>query len=266
MLGRNSRIPTSNYGRSAYIEAVLNQYRCQEDRESLKNIWEQRFEHQRRYMVQHQLVKRGINDPRVLYAMTTVPRHRFVPAGDRHWAYQDTPLDIGHGQTISQPYIVAHMIEQAAIPHNGSVLEIGTGSGYQTAILSTLAKRVYSVEIVVELAQQARDILRQLGYDNVDVKHGNGYEGWAEHAPYDAIIVSAAPPRIPNRLVEQLKVGGRLVIPVGYPAQTLQVVTKTPQGLATHQTLPVQFVPMVGAVGDRDNRWSSEAKLPAATT
>lgn len=152
------------------------------------------------------------------------------------------------------------MAEQAAIPHNGSVLEIGTGSGYDAAILSTLAQRVYSVEIVSELAQQARETLRQLGYDNVYVRHGNGYQGWAEHAPYDAIIVTAAPPHIPNRLIEQLAIGGRLVVPVGHPTQTIQVVTKMPQGLETTQTIPVRFVPMVGAVGDRPNRWSYESE------
>jgi protein-L-isoaspartate(D-aspartate) O-methyltransferase len=259
MQNRNSRVPSPLYGRSAYIESVLSHFDEDELPESVARLWEERFEQQRRHMVQHQLVQRGIRDPRVLYAMTTVPRHRFVPAGERHWAYQDTALDLGHGQTISQPYIVAYMTEQAAIPRHGSVLEIGTGSGYQAAILSTLAQRVYSVEIVAELAQQARETLRSLGYDNVQVKHGNGYQGWAEHAPYDAIIVTAAPPHLPSRLIEQLPVGGRLVVPVGHPTQTIQIVTKTAEGVKTEQTLPVQFVPMVGAVGDRPNRWKPNA-------
>ena len=257
MNDRNIRVPTSVYGRSAYIEAAFNHPESEDSsKQSLEQIWERRFEPQRQHMVQRQLVKRGIKDPRVLYAMATVPRHRFVPKAERYNSYQDTPLELGHGQTISQPYIVAYMTEQAAIPHHGSVLEIGTGSGYQTAILSTLAQQVYSVEIVAELAQQAREQLRLSGYDNVHVKHGNGYQGWPDQAPYDAILVTAAPPHIPRRLVEQLAIGGRLIVPVGHPAQTIQVIIKTPKGLQMKQTLAVRFVPMVGAVGDRYNRWN----------
>ena len=206
---------------------------------------------QRRDMVRHQLMPRGIRDSRVLKAMLTVPRHQFVAEGDRDRAYQDGPLNIGQGQTISQPYIVAYMTEQAAIQPDDTVLEIGTGCGYQTAILATLARWVYSVEIVERFVQPTRNRLRQLGYDNVSIRHGNGYEGWAEHAPYDVVLVAAAPPTIPQPLIEQLAMGGRLVMPVGEAAQTLQVLTKSPAGMAIGDQIPVRFVPMVNDVADK---------------
>jgi protein-L-isoaspartate(D-aspartate) O-methyltransferase len=201
---------------------------------------------QRQQMVHQQVAGRGITDPRVINALLTVPRHRFVPADYVNRAYCDEPLPTSHGQTISQPYIVAFMTNAAAIPANGRVLEIGTGSGYQTAILAQLVDQVYSVEIIESLAQQAQHTLRQLGYQNIHIKHGNGYEGWAEHAPYDAILVTAAPPRIPSALVEQLAMGGKLVVPVGYSSQTLLVITRHLTGLSTEYTIPVRFVPMVG--------------------
>ncbi|HIK45798.1 MAG TPA: protein-L-isoaspartate(D-aspartate) O-methyltransferase [Leptolyngbyaceae cyanobacterium M65_K2018_010] len=197
-------------------------------------------------MVNQQIIPRGITDPRVINAMLTVPRHRFVPLDSTQFAYRDEPLPIGHNQTISQPYIVAFMTDAASIPGNGRVLEVGTGSGYQTAILATLAAEVYSIEIVAPLAQQAERTLRQLGYDNVHIKQGNGYAGWAEYAPYDAIVVTAAPTRIPSALLDQLAMGGKLVVPVGYSSQTILVITRHLTGFSTEYTIPVRFVPMVG--------------------
>jgi protein-L-isoaspartate(D-aspartate) O-methyltransferase len=197
-------------------------------------------------MVNEQLKPRGINDPRVLNALLTVPRHRFVPAQAVYLAYEDEPLPLSHDQTISQPYIVAFMVDAAAIPVNGKVLEIGTGSGYQTAVLAQLADQVYTVEIVAPLAHQASQTLGELGYTNVHIRHGNGYFGWAEHAPYDAIVVSAAAARVPSALVDQLALGGKLVIPVGRSSQTVLVITKHLTGVTTEYTIPVQFVPMTG--------------------
>jgi protein-L-isoaspartate(D-aspartate) O-methyltransferase len=197
-------------------------------------------------MVQHQLLSRGITDARVLNAMLTVPRHCFVPASEVTCAYQDEPLPTSHGQTISQPYIVAFMTNAAAIPAHGRVLEVGTGSGYQAAVLAQLASQVYSVEIIEPLAQRASQTLQRLGYTNVHVKQGNGYEGWPEQAPYDAILVTAAPTRVPSALVDQLAMGGKLVVPVGYSSQTILVITRHLTGLSTEYTIPVRFVPMVG--------------------
>ncbi len=203
------------------------------------------YAEQRQQMVHQQVVGRGITDPRVVNALLTIPRHRFVPADYVNRAYADEPLPLGQGQTISQPYIVAFMTDAACLPANGRVLEIGTGSGYQTAILAQLAKEVYSVEILPSLAQRAEHTLAQLGYQNIHIKAGNGYEGWADHAPYDAIVVTAAPPRIPHALTEQLAMGGKLVVPVGHSSQTLLVITRHLTGLSTEYTIPVRFVPMV---------------------
>jgi len=207
---------------------------------------EQAFTDQRHQMVQRQIIARGVTDDRVLQAMETVPRHRFVATDLMHLAYQDAPLPTSHRQTISQPYVVAFMTTAAGLSSQSRVLEVGTGSGYQTAVLAELAAEVYSVELLPDLAQQAQATLAQLGYDHVHVKQGNGYEGWADYAPYDAIVVTAAPTRIPTALVDQLTLGGRLVVPVGYSSQTLLVVTKRATGLATEYTIPVRFVPMVG--------------------
>jgi protein-L-isoaspartate(D-aspartate) O-methyltransferase len=184
-------------------------------------------------------------DARVLEAMDKVPRHEFVPAAQRHAAYRNRPLSIGSGQTISQPFIVALMTDLLAVKPDDAVLEIGTGSGYQTAVLAELARAVYSIEIVDGLGRQAAETLARLGYGNVHTRIGDGYQGWAEHAPYDSIIVTAAPDHVPPALVEQLKPGGRLVIPVGKLAQELMVITKNEDGTTTtKQIVPVQFVPL----------------------
>ena len=199
----------------------------------------------RERMVQEQMVTRGIRDPRVLEALRKVPRHRFVPAEMQALAYEDTPLPIGFGQTISQPYVVAFMTEALELKPNERVLEIGTGSGYQAAVLSLLARQVYSIEIVEQLGKQAEARLQQMGYANVRVRIGNGYNGWPEVAPFDAIIVTAAPPDVPPALVAQLGPGGRMVVPVGRDWQDLIRLRRTAKGLERESLLPVRFVPMV---------------------
>jgi protein-L-isoaspartate(D-aspartate) O-methyltransferase len=197
-------------------------------------------------MVEEQIIARDIKSPRVLEAMRTVPRHEFVPAAWRAGAYEDTPLPIGHDQTISQPYIVAYMSEALDLDPSHRVLEIGTGSGYQAAILGELAKEVFTIEIVEPLAVRARDTLARLGYKNVHVRAGNGYLGWPEEAPFDRVMVTAAPDEVPPALVTQLKVGGLMAIPVGTGAQELRILRRTAKGLETLRTLPVRFVPMTG--------------------
>jgi protein-L-isoaspartate(D-aspartate) O-methyltransferase len=197
-------------------------------------------------MVATQLESRGIDDARVLAAMRAVPRHEFVPSDMASRAYDDTPLPIGHEQTISQPYIVALMTELAAVRPGAKVLEIGTGSGYQAAVLAELAKDVYSIEIVEPLARRAAETLRRLGYARVHLRTGDGYRGWPEAAPFDAVIVTAAPGKVPAPLLEQLAPGGRLVIPVGTSEQMLEVHRRTPTGIEIERTVPVRFVPMTG--------------------
>jgi len=197
-------------------------------------------------MVNEQLRARGIANTSVLKAMEMVPRHEFVPAPIRNLAYADRPLPIGFDQTISQPLIVAYMTEAAEISGNEKVLEIGTGTGYQAAILGEVAKEVYSIEIIPELAENARRVLKKLGCNNVFVKAGNGFLGWPEHAPFDAIVVTAAPDEIPKTLVDQLAVNGKMVIPVGTAFQQMVIVTKTREGVTEKRTIPVRFVPMVG--------------------
>lgn len=185
----------------------------------------------------------------VLAVMAAVPRHRFVPGGETYGAYYNHPLPIGYGQTISQPYIVALMTDLLRLNKQHTVLEVGTGSGYQTAILAELAGKVYSIEIVEPLAAQAAKLLRELGYANVEVKAGDGHAGWPEHAPFDAIIVTAAPDEVPQALIAQLKPGGRMVIPVGegWLAQELILVTKDRDGVSHRKDiLPVRFVPLTG--------------------
>jgi protein-L-isoaspartate(D-aspartate) O-methyltransferase len=204
------------------------------------------FAERRRRLVEH-LRASGIRDEGVLKAMSEVPRHRFVPAAQAGFAYENRPLAIGHGQTISQPYIVAYMTEAAEVAPGEKVLEVGTGSGYQAAVLSRLAGEVYSVEIIPELAAGASKLLGELGYRNVRVRAGNGYEGWAEHAPFDAVVVTAAPEEVPRALVEQLAVGGKMVVPVGKGEQEMVVITKTAAGVVERRTIPVRFVPMTGA-------------------
>jgi protein-L-isoaspartate(D-aspartate) O-methyltransferase len=200
-------------------------------------------------MVDTQIVPRGVRDPRVLDAMRKVPRHLFVAPEERAHAYEDHPLPIGGSQTISQPYIVALMTELLGLPPRARVLEIGTGSGYQSAVLSLIAGEVYSIEILPDLAQAASTKLKEIGYDNVTVRAGDGYRGWPEHAPFDGIIVTAAPEKIPEPLVDQLAVGGRMVIPVGGFFQELKVFTREKDGRVTEKDIiPVRFVPMTGEI------------------
>ena len=199
-------------------------------------------------MVAAQIEERGVRDPRTLAAMRKVPRHLFVPPHLAHDAYADHPLPIGHGQTISQPYIVAFMTEALGLRGGETVLEIGTGSGYQAAVLAEIAARVYTIEIVAPLAEESRERLARLGYGNVEVRAGDGYQGWPERAPFDAVIVTAAAPRVPEPLKEQLKDGGRLVIPVGDAYQELIVLTRRGTRYAEERVLPVRFVPMTGKV------------------
>jgi protein-L-isoaspartate(D-aspartate) O-methyltransferase len=196
-------------------------------------------------MVETQIRARGIRDTRVLDAMRRVPRHLFVPESVRANAYDDTPLPIGDDQTISQPYIVAYMSETLELRPTDKVLEIGTGSGYQAAILAELAGDVFTIEIVAALALRARQTLDTLGYRNVRVRHGDGYLGWPEEAPFTKIIVTAAPPEIPPVLIEQLRVGGIMIVPVGRVDQMMTIVRKTDTGVITRETIPVRFVPMI---------------------
>jgi len=212
----------------------------------------QDYEAERRNMVDQQILNRGIRSPRVLDAMKNVPRHRFVPEQYRHMAYSDRPLPIGHEQTISQPYIVALMTDYLNLKEGEKVLEIGTGSGYQAAVLAEMVDQVYSVEIVTELAQRARKTLSDLGYDNVHIRTGDGYKGWAEHGPYDAIIVTASPTDVPPPLKEQLAEGGRMVIPVGGPVfQKLVLLRKIDGKVRQTDVTSVRFVPMIDEEGDR---------------
>lgn len=192
------------------------------------------------------LRRQGVTDERVLNAMTEIPRHLFVEEGIASRAYEDVPLPIGHGQTISQPYIVAFMTEAARLRPGDRVLEIGTGSGYQAAVLDALGARVWSIEIVPDLAERARRTLAAAGASHVTVRAGDGTGGWPEEAPFDAIVVTAAPEQVPQALLDQLKVGGRLVIPVGTGSQELLRITRTATGFEREPLLPVRFVPMTG--------------------
>jgi protein-L-isoaspartate(D-aspartate) O-methyltransferase len=196
-------------------------------------------------MVETQIMARGVKDPGVLDAMRNTPRHLFVPLNLQNAAFHDSPLPIGYNQTISQPYIVALMTELLELQGNEKVLEIGTGSGYQAAVLSALVDTCYSIEVVKELAIQASDRLAELNYDNVVVRWGDGYAGWQEHAPFDAIIITAAPEEIPETLVDQLAIGGRMVLPVGRGFQDLILLTKTSRGIKRQSVIPVRFVPMI---------------------
>jgi len=210
---------------------------------------QERFVSMRKSMVETQIKKRGIKDIDVLEAMMSVPRHCFIPGNDVSHAYDDSPLPIGYGQTISQPFIVAYMSEILRLSKDDIVMEIGTGSGYQAAILSGIVKKVYSIEIIPELAESAAATLKKLGYDNVAVKNTDGYYGWPELAPFDAIIVTAAAGHIPPPLIKQLKEGGRMIIPVGgrFMTQNLVlVIKKDAKNIITHNVMAVRFVPLTG--------------------
>ncbi|MFP4619000.1 MAG: protein-L-isoaspartate(D-aspartate) O-methyltransferase [Spirochaetaceae bacterium] len=214
---------------------------------------EQRYRERREEMVREQIEGRDVTEPQVLKAMRSAPRHLFVPEKKTDQAYQDRPIPIGHGQTISQPYIVAFMTEVLQLEEGDKVLEIGTGSGYQAAVLAEITQNVYSIEIIEPLAKQGEEALRDAGYEYVEVKQGDGYYGWEAHAPFDAIIVTAAAGHIPPPLMEQLKRGGRMVIPVGgvYQTQVLMLVTKDMEGeVRTERLMTVRFVPMTGAAQD----------------
>lgn len=218
-----------------YLPTVMSQTKAQQYRE------------QREAMVRSQIKARGIKSEAVLEAMRKVPRHLFVPYNMRDYAYADRPLHIGYNQTISQPYIVAYMTEALDVKPGDKVLEIGTGSGYQAAVLAEMGMKVYTIEIIPKLAEMAGENLRNNGYENVQVKCGNGYNGWPEEAPFDAIIITAAPESIPQTLIDQLKVGGTMVLPVGpvHSIQTLKKVVKKDNGIKETTLLPVRFVPMI---------------------
>lgn len=203
------------------------------------------FRSRRERMVNNQIRARGIQDPLVLDAMRRVERHRFVPEHDRGLAYGDHPVDIGFGQTISQPYIVGFMTAALRIGRDARVLEIGTGSAYQTAVIAEIAREVYSIEVVPEHAARAKRLLDELGYTNVQVRRGDGYAGWPEAAPFDGIIVTAAPDHVPQPLIDQLEVGARMIVPVGVSFQDLLVLTRTPEGVREDDRLAVRFVPLV---------------------
>lgn len=219
-------------------------------KESIEDLKEA-YRDERLLMVKNQIEARGITDERVLEAMREVPRHLFIPERLKERAYDDSPLPIGQDQTISQPYIVALMTQLLELDGDERVLEIGTGSGYQAAVLSKLADSVYTIEILCDLAESAEAVIKRLEYDNVSVRCGDGYHGVPEAAPFDRVIVTAAPDHIPDPLIEQLKVGGIMVLPVGDFYQELIVVEKTEKGLERRRSIPVRFVPMTGEAEDK---------------
>jgi protein-L-isoaspartate(D-aspartate) O-methyltransferase len=204
-------------------------------------------------MVDEQIARRGVKDPDVLDAMRSVPRHLFVPEKYRSDAYRDGPVPIGAGQTISQPYIVASMTEQLELDHTRRVLEIGTGCGYQSAVLAEVAGEVFSIEVVPELYETAVKLLKELRYENVDVRLGDGSLGWPEEAPFDAVIITAAAPRMPRTLIDQLVFGGIMVFPLdsGWGHQRLMKVIRTEDGTEEHELYEVRFVPMRGDIEKR---------------
>ena len=199
-----------------------------------------------RDMVRTQILPRGVDSPPVIEALIRVPRHLFVPEYFRAESYEDHPLPIGEGQTISQPYMVGLMTQLLDLQPEQKVLEIGTGSGYQTAILAEIAREVYTIEIIELLAQRARELLESLGYENIHFRLGDGYTGWPEAAPFHGILVGAAVPQVPQTLIDQLALGGRLVLPVGRFDQRLTLLKKTEEGIETSYSIPVRFVPMTG--------------------
>ena len=219
---------------------------CGEIKEQDQNQKLDKFTMKREHMVKSQIEARGIKNKDVLEALLKVPRHEFVPENIQDFAYTDEPLSIGSGQTISQPYIVAYMTEILDLKKSDRILEIGTGSGYQAAVLAELCDLVYTIEILPELSERAQKVLHKLNYQNIYFKIGNGFYGWKEKSPFDAIIVTAAPEEIPESLVEQLAEGGRMIIPVGDFFQELYLITRTRDGINKRKTLPVRFVPLQG--------------------
>lgn len=203
------------------------------------------YNRERERMVKSQIEARGIKDKNVLEAMRMIARHKFVSEDMKSFAYNDEPLPTGEGQTISQPYIVAYMTEMLHLKKEDRVLEVGTGSGYQAAILAEMAREVYTIEIIESLSLKAQEVLKELGYTNIYFKIGDGSFGWREHAPYDAIIVTAAPENIPDALQEQLKISGRMIIPVGMTFQELILITREKRKLRKKRLLPVRFVPLI---------------------
>jgi len=201
---------------------------------------------ERHTMVEAQIMVRGVRDPSVIQAMRRVPRHQFVTESEQKDAYEDRPLPIGYGQTISQPYIVAFMTEALKLQATDKVLEVGTGSGYQAAVLAEIVSKVFTIEIVEPLAERAKETLNQLGYTNIQVRAGDGYQGWPTGSPFDAIILTAAPDHIPQPLLDQLAIGGRLILPVGKFLQELVLIHRTDEGYQQTVLLPVAFVPMTG--------------------
>jgi protein-L-isoaspartate(D-aspartate) O-methyltransferase len=232
---------------SRALRACLTALSCFGAGDQVKALDDSSYDAARESMVREQIAARGVRDPRVIEAMRQVPRHLFVPADVRAQAYADHPLPIGERQTISQPYIVGFMSELLQVKPGQRVLEIGTGSGYQAAVLAELGADVYTIEIVEKLAATARTVLERLGYVKVRVRAGDGYQGWPDAAPFDRIIVTAAPPQVPQPLIDQLKPGGRLVVPVGprFTVQTLQLIEKDASGtVRTRNVSPVMFVPL----------------------
>ena len=236
LLGLSFMTPTT--GMSMEFEPLAHPYPRQRERD---------------HMVEAQLLTRGVSDQAVILAMREVPRHEFVPAEDAAEAYDDHPLSIGFGQTISQPYIVAYMTEALNLDGDERVLEIGTGSGYQAAILAKLGVKVFTIEIVEELAQRARRTFDRLGIPHITSRAGDGYQGWLEAAPFDAIILTAAPEHIPQPLLDQLATGGRMILPLGKTLQKLIILTNTSAGIQRKELLPVAFVPMTGEAETRSS-------------
>ena len=236
LLGLSFMTPTT--GMSMEFEPLAHPYPRQRERD---------------HMVKTQLLTRGISDRAVIRAMREVPRHEFVPAEDAPEAYDDHPLPIGYGQTISQPYIVAYMTEALGLNGDERVLEIGTGSGYQAAVLAKLGVKVFTIEIVEELARRARHAFERLGIPQITSKAGDGYQGWLEAAPFDAIILTAAPEHIPQPLLDQLAPGGRMILPLGKTLQKLIMLTNTSTGIQRKELLPVAFVPMTGEAETRSS-------------
>ena len=213
-------------------------------------ISDQDWEAQRQGLVS-ELSRQGITDKNVLEAINQVPRHQFVPEKWRRLSYINNPLPIGNDQTISQPFIVAYMCQELKLTKTDNVLEIGTGSGYHAAVMSHLCSYVYSIEIIPELGNSARQKLDSLGYENIEVLVGDGYQGWPEHAPFDAIILTAAPPQVPQPLLDQMKIGGRLIAPVGVNYQELVLIERTKRGYRRTTLIPVRFVPMTGEAEEK---------------